>query len=139
MPKEPKRVANEKLEVLKTRVNSMFNKLYKNKMRVRESKMVIKRFAKQYVIDGIEGVDAIPFLRRARNEVLNLLANNCMIKFNLVLYCEMEHVNMKRGRVINTVAPFLSNTKVVLEATNVGELYSKAFEKIIESMAMFQI
>lgn len=77
--------------------------------------------------------------RVARNKVLNLSANNLMIKFNLVLYFEMEHVNMKSECVINTVASFLSNTKVVLEATSIGELYSKAFEKIMESMAMFQM
>ena len=51
---------NEKLEALKTKVNSLFNKL--KKFEIRESKSAIKGFAKQYTIDGMEGIDAVSFL-----------------------------------------------------------------------------
>ena len=57
----------------------------------------------------------------------------------MVLSCEMERVDMRSGEVINTVAPFVSKTEVVLEGTDVGELCNKASDKILESIAKFQM
>ena len=46
---------------------------------------------------------------------------------------------MKSGEVINTTAPFVSKTEVVLEGTDVNELYNRASDIMLESMAMFQM
>src|SRR6218665_3841341 len=60
IPEEPKRVVNDKLEKLKTQVNSIFGKLAKNKLEIRESNSAIKGFTKQqYTTCGTQGVDAV--------------------------------------------------------------------------------
>ena len=46
---------------------------------------------------------------------------------------------MKSVEVINTTAPFVSKTEVVLEETDVNDLYNRASDRILESMAMFQM
>lgn len=100
---------------------------------------MVKEFVKQYFIDDIEEVDTIMFLNMMRNKVVNSLATNCMIKFNLVLHCMMEHIDMKTKEVIDLVFPFQSKTEIVLEVTNICELYSKAVDKILWSLAVFQM
>ena len=46
----------------------------------------------------------------------------------------MKRVVITTGEVITTDAPFVSRTEVNLEATDVGELYNNAVDKIKESM-----
>lgn len=53
VPESIKKEVNQKVEALKSHVNSIFDRFYKNKPNIRESKTAIKGFAKQYVIDGI--------------------------------------------------------------------------------------
>ena len=106
--------------------NVIFKLIYKNEPKIRESKTAIKGFAKQYVADGIAGTDAETFLNSAKSEVVNLIGKNRQTKINLVLFCKMERVDIKSGEVTNTVAPFVSKTEVVLEGTDVGELYNEA-------------
>ena len=119
--------------------NNIFELVYKNEPKIRESKTAIKGFAKQYVADGIAGTDAETFLNSAKSEVVNLIGKNRQTKINLVLFCEMERVDIKSGEVTNTVAPFVSKTEVVLEGTDVGELYNNASDKMLKSMAKFQM
>ena len=46
---------------------------------------------------------------------------------------------MKTGEVITINAPFVSITQVNLDATDAGELYSNAADKMMESMASFMM
>src|SRR5688572_17219211 len=46
---------------------------------------------------------------------------------------------MKSGEVDSNDFPFLSKTEVVLDSTDVSEIYNNAKDKIIESMASFQM
>ena len=139
VPEPIRKEVNKEVEALKSHVNSIFEKFYKNKPKIRESKSAIKGFAKQYTVDGNVGTDAITFLNIVKSEVVNLISKNRQTKINLVLQCEMEKVDIKSGEVIDTTAPFVSKTEEVLEGTDVGELYNKASDKILESMAMFQM
>ena len=110
-----------------------------NKPKIKEGETAIKGFAKQYTVDGIAGTDAVTFLNHVKSEVVNLISKNRQTKINLVLLCEMERVDIKSGEVINIAAPFLSKTEVVLDGTDVGELYNTASDKILESVAKFQM
>jgi len=138
VPQPVKNVVDAGFHKLKNEITKLFGKT-KNKPAIRESKTAIKGFAKQYVVDGIAGVDAVTFLNSVKAEVVNLISKNRQTKVNMVLSCEMERVDMKSGEVINTVAPFVSKTEVVLEGTDVGELYNKATDRILESIAKFQM
>ena len=139
VPEPVKKEVNKKVEALKSHVNSIFNKFYKHKPTIRESKSAIKGFAKQYVVDGVVGADAATFLNTVKSGVVNLIGNNRQTKVNMVLSCEMEKVDLKSGEVVNTTAPFVSKTEVVLEGTDVNELYNRASDKMLESMAAFQM
>ena len=109
-------------------------------MQVKESKTAIRGFAKQYIIDGVEGADSWSFLNAmARKQAVKLLNENRMIKVNLVLYCEMEHIDIKSGEATNTVEPFVSKTEAVLESTDVNELYDHAIDKIMKALDAFQM
>src|SRR5688572_2919690 len=46
---------------------------------------------------------------------------------------------MKSGEVDSNDFPFLSRTEVILDSTDVSEIYNNAKDKIIESMAAFQM
>src|SRR5271169_20717 len=130
---EPKRIVNEKREASNTKVDTKLKKF-----QIRESKSAIKGFAKQYTIDGMEGIDAVSFLNSVRPQAISQISGNPMTKINLVLTCTMEHVDMKSGEVITAEFPFVSKTEVVLTGTDVNELYNNARDKILESMANFQ-
>src|SRR5271155_1309479 len=69
IPSEPKRIVNENLEALKTKVNTLFNKL--KKFEIRESNAAIKVFTKQYTINGMEGIEAVSFLNSVRPQVIS--------------------------------------------------------------------
>ena len=91
------------------------------------------------LVDGIGETDAATFLNTAKSEVVNLISKNRQTKVNMVLSCEMGKVDLKSGEVINTTAPFVSRNEVVLEGTDVNELYTRASDKMLESMATFQM
>ena len=137
VPKPVKSVVDVGFYKLKNAVNKLFGHKPENK--IRESKTAIKNFAKQYIIDGIAGTDSTTFLNSVKGDVVNLFDKNRQTKVNLVLLCEMERVDIKSGEVTNTVAPFVSKTEVVLEGTDVGELFNEASRKIVESIAQFQM
>src|SRR5271165_3495004 len=137
IPPEPKRIVNEKLEALKTKVNTIFNKL--KKFEIRESNTAIGGFAKQYTIDGKEGIDAVSFFNSVRQQVISQISANRMTKINIVLTCTMERVDIKSGEVTTLEFPFVSKTEVVLASTDVSNLYKNAADKISEAMANFQM
>src|SRR5271156_816226 len=131
---EPKRIVNDKPEALQTKVNTN-----KNKFEIRESKSAIKGFAKQYTINGMEGIDPESFLDSVQPKVINLISGNRMTKINLVLTCTMERVDLNSGEVITGNFSFVSKTQVVLACTDVGDLYKNARDKILETIANFQM
>ena len=108
-------------------------------LKLYESESAIKGFTKQYTIDGRRGIDVLIFLNVVRPQIIALLERNRRIKVNLVLTCTMERIDMKSGDVITASVPFVSKTVVNLDATDVGELYDNAVDKIQESMARFQM
>ena len=75
----------------------------------------------------------------ARKQAVKLLNENQMNKVNLVLCCEKERIDMKSGEVTNTVAPFAPKTEVVLESTDIDELYDYAIDKIMKALDAFQM
>ena len=51
----------------------------------------------------------------------------------------MEKVDMKSGEVVEAEPNFKSKNEIILDATDVGEIYSDAVDKIKESMASYQM
>ena len=54
---------------------------------VRDSNSALRKFAKVYTINGIEGYDARSFLQDARQNITSVLRNNRRTKVKLILKC----------------------------------------------------
>src|SRR6218665_856450 len=138
---EQKLVINQKLESLKSYVKSLFAKVRRptKKFKIRKTASAIKGFTQQYTVDGTSGIDALSFLNAVRPHVVNLLSENRQTKINLVLTCAMERVDMQTRQEESTHSPFVSKTEVILDATDINEIYSNAISRIPETMANFQM
>ena len=140
IPKQPMKIVKEKLGVMQTKITSFFRKIInKPKFEIHQTASAIKGFTKQYTVDGANGIDATSFLNAVQAQAVDLLSKNRQTKVNFVLTCAMERVDMKTGEVDATDFPFLSRTEVILDSTDVSEIYNSAKDKIIESMATFQM
>src|SRR5688572_15463940 len=138
VPREKKSV-NERLDSLKSKVSSIFSKINKKKFEIQQTANALKGFTKRYTIQGTGGIDVTSFLNAVKPQVVGLLTKNRGEKVQFNLVCVMEKVDMKSGEVVEAVANFKSKTVIVLEATDVGEIYSDAVDKIKESMASYQM
>src|SRR5688572_7004230 len=137
-PRE-KKSANEKLDSLKSKISGIFSKINEKKFEIRETANAIKGFTKRYTIEGTGGIDVTSFLNAVRPRVVGLLTKSRGVKVQFNLLCVMEKVDMKSGEVVEAEPNFKSKTEIILVATDVGEIYSSAVDKIKESMASYQI
>ena len=137
-PREKKPV-NEKLDSLKSKISSIFSKINKKKFEILETANAIKGFTKRYTIEGTGGIDVTSFLDAVRPQVVSLLTKNRGVKVQFNLMCVMEKVDMKSGEVVEAEPNFKSKNEIILDATDVGEIYSGAVDKIKESMASYQM
>src|SRR5579872_7049995 len=113
---------------------STFLRKEENQNEIREAKSALKGFAKQYTIDGTDGVDAVSFLNSVQPHVLDVLNKNPETKVALVLTCTMEKFDLKTGEITSIDAPFLSKNEIILQSTDTAEVFEKAKHK----MANFQ-
>src|SRR6218665_3138098 len=136
---EQKLAINQKVESLKSYVKSLFANVRTKKFKIRKTAWAIKGFTKQYTIDGTSGIDSLSFFIAVRPHVVNLLSENRQTKINLVLTCAMERVDIQTGEEESANIPFVSKTEVILDATDISEIYSNAISRMPETMANFQM
>lgn len=118
--------------------NKMDYKFKKSKvLKITESNTAVKGYTKQYTVDGIDGMDLKTFLDHVQPDVVDLLSENRQTKVHLVATCKMER--QEEQKVKPAIPSFRSKTVVNLDGTNVIELYTNAKDKILESMANFQM
>jgi hypothetical protein len=133
-----KKVVDAGFYAFKNKISSIFNNATKPKPKpvhtIRETASALNNVTKQYTIDGRDGVDPQIFMNEVRSQVVDLLSRNRQIKANIVLICEMERVDMKSGEVTTAEIPFATKAEVVLEATDVNELYTAAIDRILEKL-----
>src|SRR5688572_19130911 len=137
-PREKKPV-NEKLESLQSKVLSIFSEFNKKKFEILETATAIKGFTKRYTIEGTGGIDCTSFLDAVRPRVVSLLTKNRGVKVQFNLLWVMEKVDMKSGEAVEAEPNFKSKNEIILDATDVGEIYNGAVDKIKESMASYQM
>ena len=106
---------------------------------LKERKSALRRFTTQYVIEARAGYDAQSFMRDVRRVVINLLRKNRRIKVKLILRCNMEKISLSTGDVITEQAPFHSKAEINLEGTDADDLYDAMTDRVLESMATFQM
>src|SRR5688572_5671500 len=138
VPREKKSV-DEKLNSLQSKISSIFNKINKKKFEILETASAIKGFTKRHTIQGTGGIDVTSFLDAVKPQVVGLLTKTRGVKVQFDLVCVMEKVHMKSGEVVEAEPHFKSKTDIILEATDVSEIYSNAADKMKESMVSYQM
>ena len=133
---------NKKIESLKSLV---FKTVYKNPTAVNKPPIefkltnhAVKNVTRQfsYEVEGDEQ-DASSFLNRARDGAMKILIENKNKIVNFVLTCDMSRLSIVTGEETTRTVPFACKYKIVLEATDLGELYDTAKEEILENMSKY--
>ena len=87
-----------------------------------------KSYTNQYVINGVPGYGPIEFLNEAKPAIINIFNSNRNIKTILYLYCFMS-----QGERMEEFA-FHSSIKLILEGTDLNEIYDEMIEEITEEI-----
>ena len=95
---------------------------------------VTRQFSNE--VEGDEQ-DASSFLNRARDGAMKILRENKNKKVNFVLTCDMSRLSIVTGEETIRTVPFACKYRIVLEATDLGELYDTAKEEILENMSKY--
>src|ERR1043165_9663410 len=137
VPKELKK--DVKVEAFITKSNDLYSIPIQKKPKIRKINTALHGTTSQYTVDGISGVDAESFLNTMKPQVIDLLVKNRQVKVRFVLTCDMERVDMKTGEKIVSQPHFSSKNAVNLDSTDVNEIYANSVDKVLESMAHFQM
>ena len=105
---------------------------------VKEGESALRRFARQFTIDGKSGYDPQTFLDAVRNLVLQIFRDNRKTKVKLILKCKMQRTDLATGEIDKVDADFHSEIEENLEGTNENELYAEMIARIVENIALFQ-
>ena len=92
-----------------------------------------KSYTNQYVIYALEGYDPIEFLEDARPAIINIFNSNRNIKTILYLHCLMSRKDGDQI-VIKKFAFHSKGLKLILEGTDVSDLYNEMVEEIEEEI-----
>jgi len=78
-------------------------------------------------------------MREVKSQFVDLLNRNRQNKVYLALNCVMEKPDMSTGEVVTAKPTFRSVVETIVDGSDVSEIYSVAVDKMMESMACFQI
>ena len=139
IPPKITKTVNDKLESLKLTVSNLFKQMNDQKFEIQESESAMNGFTKKHCFNVRSKVDAVTFLNKVRPQIISFLGSNRDKKVNFILTCTMERVDLDSGKVDSESIPFRSKNEVILESTDINEIYKNASDKIKESMASFQM
>ena len=91
-----------------------------------------KKFTTQYVIKGEPFYDLKMFLKDAKPTITNILNSNRNIKIMLYLNCLMKRIDSNGSITIKPFAIHSLNNKIILENTDVNEIYQEMVDEIEE-------
>ena len=98
----------------------------------RKELSAFNNYIDQYVIDGTDYYDVRTFLNDAKPSITNVLNTNRGIKTILYLKCIM--VRETTGGIVKEEFAFHSSIKLILENTDVEEVYNEMVDEIEESI-----
>ncbi|XP_072033379.1 uncharacterized protein [Amphiura filiformis] len=106
-------------------------------LEIEESASALRRFAIQYTVPGLPGFTPETFLQEARGLVLGVLVENRGIKAKTILRCWMVKTNLETGEEVRKEAAFHSEQTIILEATDLDEVYDTWSARILENISTF--
>ena len=92
-----------------------------------------KSYTNQYVINGVEGYGPLKFLNEAKPAIINIFNSNRNIKTILYL-----HVLMSQGETMKEFAFHSKGLKLILEGTDLNEIYDEMVDEIEEEIQKAQ-
>ena len=98
----------------------------------RKELSAFRNYVNQYVIDGSDYTDAIVFLNDAKPSIINVLDSNRGIKAILYLNCVMYRQTITG--IIKQEFAFHSAIKLILENTDISEVYNEMVDEIEASI-----
>ena len=111
---------------------------HKRMFTFRKEASAFKNYTIQYVIDGVPGYDPIMFLKDAKPGVINIFKSNPNIKIRLYLNCLMKRVDSDGFTAIKPFAFHSEGNKIILESTNLDEIYEEIVDEIEEEIQKVQ-
>ena len=103
----------------------------------RKEASAFKSYTNQYVINGVHGYDPLEFLLYAKPAIINIFNSNRNIKTKLYLHCLMTRKDGDQI-VIKEFAFHSKGQKLILEGTDVSDLYNEMVEEIEEEIQKVQ-
>ena len=103
----------------------------------RKEASAFKSYTNQYVINTVDGYDPLEFLVDAKPAVINIFNSNRNIKTILYLHCLMSRKDGDQI-VIKKFAFHSKGQKLILEGTDVSDLYNEIVEEIEEEIQKVQ-
>ena len=98
-----------------------------------------KNYTNQYVMYNTKAnYEPLEFLEYAKPAILNIFNSNRNIKTILYLYCHMERIETIGDNEIKEFAFHSNDLKLVLEGTDVSELYNEMADEIEEEIQKVQ-
>ena len=93
-----------------------------------------KNYTVQYVIKGVPNYDPITFLNDARPAIINIMNSNRNIKIMSYLNCLMKRIDSDGFTTIMKFAFHSKNNKIILESTDLHEIYQEMIDEIEEEI-----
>ena len=103
----------------------------------RKEASAFKSYTNQYVINAVDGYDPLEFLVDAKPAIINIFNSNRNIKTILYLHCLMSRKDGDQI-VIKKFAFHSKGQKLILEGTDVSDLYNEMVEEIEEEIQKVQ-
>ena len=103
-----------------------------------KEKSAFKNYTNQYVINNIGDYKIDEVLGYAKPAILNIFNSNRNIKTILYLHCLMKSEGFDNGSMIKEFAFHSHDLKLVLEGTDISELYDEMTDEIEEEIQKVQ-
>ena len=104
----------------------------------RKEASAFKNYTNQYVINGVPKYDPIKFLKDAKPVLINILNSNQNIKIRLFLNCLMKRIDIDGFTTIKPFAFHSKGNKLILESTDLYEIYDEIIDEIEEEIQKTQ-
>ena len=109
--------------------------------RLREKEYSVRGWFKTFYIPGLPNhVDVRSFMENSKSQVLELYGREEFkrgFKTRFILNVEMERRDLVTGEVTTVTPYFHSQSQIVLEYTDVSEIYDVMVQQIVEEMTKF--
>ena len=134
-------ITPSRLNKLSKQLEKKINEVVEERKRIfkpRKEASAFKNYTTQYVINGVPGYGPIEFLKDARPAIINILNSNRNIKIRLFLNCLMKRMDIDGFTAIKPFAFHSKGNKIILESTDLYEIYDEIIDEIEEEIQKTQ-